>query len=417
MGRDLERLRRIAVVALVAAGTAVGAAPAVAAPHSDRPEPTTGCAALGQGSSGKAVATVQRAVAASPDGDFGPATAKAVRKWQRRHEVTVSGVIDAATWSALPPGVAAKACGRHVAGSGVTASCAVLRRGDHGVAVEVLQRALHVSVDGQFGPATQHALTAAQTAHKVAASGATNRATWRALGRTGTPACTGGSPAASGDATAQARISARVQRMAATLANVPGTTTNRVARLAIHFARHQVGKPYQFGAVGPKAYDCSGLTMTAYQHSGLTIPRVAADQYAGGGTAFPLDQAKAGDLLFYASDLTKPSTVFHVVMYVGHDRVLDAPHTGAFVGSRPLWTTDLLPTAIRPVASLHLPLRAGTTGWSVAQLQQALNRHGAGLDVDGGYGPATKAAVRSWQRGHGLTASGVVRVGTWLTLG
>jgi peptidoglycan hydrolase-like protein with peptidoglycan-binding domain len=121
--------------------------------------------------------------------------------------------------------------------------------------------------------------------------------------------------------------------------------------------------------------------------------------------------------LFFAGDVTKPATIYHVAMYLGGGEVLDAPHTGADVEVTQLWTTDLLPHVVRPVAALTLPLRPGATGWTVAQLQQALNRHGANLTVDGGYGPATQAAVQAWQQQHGLAADGVVRLRTWLTLG
>src|SRR5213079_2530122 len=100
-----------------------------------------------------------------------------------------------------------------------------------------------------------------------------------------------------------------------------------------------------------------------------------------------IDQAQAGDLLFYASDLTRPATIYHVVLYAGAGKVFDAPHTGAVVGSRALWTTGLLPVAVRPAGPLTLPLVPGASGWSVGQLQQALDRHGFRLAVDGGFGP------------------------------
>ena len=73
----------------------------------------------------------------------------------------------------------------------------------------------------------------------------------------------------------------------------------------------------------------------------------------------------------------------------------DAPHAGATVGTRALWTTGLLPVAVRPTGLLKLPIGPGASGWTVGQLQQELNRHGAGLSVDGGFGSQTAAAVRS----------------------
>ena len=90
--------------------------------------------------------------------------------------------------------------------------------------------------------------------------------------------------------------------------------------------------------------------------------------------------------------------------------------TGAFVGTRPLWTQNLLPVAWRPSGLLVLPAKPGATGWTVSQLQAALNRGGAKLTVDGGYGPATTAAVKAWQTAHKLSATGVTDLATWLTL-
>jgi peptidoglycan hydrolase-like protein with peptidoglycan-binding domain len=104
-------------------------------------------------------------------------------------------------------------------------------------------------------------------------------------------------------------------------------------------------------------------------------------------------------------------------MYMGGGQIIDSPQTGENVQIQQMWTTDLLPIAIRPVASLVLPLHPGASGATVTQLQQALNRHGSTLTVDGGYGPSTETAVKAWQKAHKLTANGVVHVPTWLTLG
>jgi hypothetical protein len=155
--------------------------------------------------------------------------------------------------------------------------------------------------------------------------------------------------------------------------------------------------------------------MTSYRMAGITTPRVAADQY-GFGTAVPLDQVRQGDLIFYAMDLIKPATISHVVMYAGAGKIVDAPYTGAFVGTRPLWTQNLLPVAWRPTGLLALPAKPGIAGWTVSQLQAALDRGGAKLTVDGGYGPATTAAVKAWQTAHKLPATGVTDLATWLTL-
>jgi peptidoglycan hydrolase-like protein with peptidoglycan-binding domain len=402
------RLRgaRLGAVALVAALGCTSLA-AVSAAQTSK---VSTCATVGTGSIGPAVATLQRLVKADPDGEFGPLTAAAVKSWQKRHHIPQTGSVDAATWQALPADVAQTACGQQVHGSGVAPTCAVLTTGALGPAVAVLQRKLGVDADGEFGPMTAAAVKAAQSKAKLRASGKTGPATWAALGLTGSPACM------TAFQTAQQVIQEQVTKLAAALADAPGTSTNPVALAALHFGKSQQGKPYRWGATGPAAYDCSGLVMASYLAAGITLPRVAADQY-GAGTLVPLDQAQQGDLLFYASDLTKPSTIYHVVFYAGAGRVLDAPHTGAFVETRSLWTTGLLPVAVRPAAQLTLPLAPGASGWSVAQLQQALNRHGAKVGVDGGFGPQTAAAVRAWKSAHQLAATPKVGIRAWLSLG
>src|SRR5437763_3469143 len=68
------------------------------------------CATLSPGAVGPAVAAIQRVVKTGADGDFGPMTAAAVTTWQKRHHVPASGVVDAATWQALPADVTQDAC-------------------------------------------------------------------------------------------------------------------------------------------------------------------------------------------------------------------------------------------------------------------------------------------------------------------
>jgi len=417
--------RRVAAVSLVGV---LGFGSFAAAGPTKPPAPTADCAAIGIGSHGPAVQTLQRAVGAAPDGDFGPLTQKAVVGWQTAHKIKATGVVDAATWKALPMAVAVAACRQQAKGTGVSATCTTLTRGTAGPAVAVLQNAVRgtgpkIAVDALYGDQTRSAVVALQTARKLPATGVVDAATWAALGLTGTPACVlaaapaaATTPAPPPDAAAQAKIRAQVTKLAAGLTSTPGTTTNPVAKQAVAFAKAQTGKPYKWGGAGPASYDCSGLVMASYLAAGITTPRVAADQY-GTGASVPLDKAQAGDLLFYASDVAKPATIYHVAIYLGAGQVIDAPYTGAYVGTRALWTQNLLPVVWRPVAPLTLPAKPGATGWTVAQLQQALDRHGAKLAVDGGYGPATLAAVKAWQQAHRQPANGVVDVATWLTLG
>lgn len=61
-------------------------------------------------------------------------------------------------------------------------------------------------------------------------------------------------------------------------------------------------------------------------------------------------------------------------------------------------------------------LQQGAEGENVRRLQSALNRRGAGLVVDGAFGPATLRAVTAYQRLHGLKPDGIVGPLTWAAL-
>ncbi len=102
--------------------------------------------------------------------------------------------------------------------------------------------------------------------------------------------------------------------------------SNAVAT-AIAFAKAQIGKPYQFGAAGPDAYDCSGLVYAAYAAAGIHIARTTY-QWQQDGPVIPLSQIQPGDLLFSAGSDGTPTNPGHVVMYLGGGQVIQAPQTG-----------------------------------------------------------------------------------------
>ncbi|GAA3745342.1 hypothetical protein HDA32_005124 [Spinactinospora alkalitolerans] len=109
-------------------------------------------------------------------------------------------------------------------------------------------------------------------------------------------------------------------------------TGSRQGRKAVEWALRQVGKPYIWGGVGPAGFDCSGLTMKAWQAAGVGIPRVTTDQYHA-GQRVSLDQLQPGDLLFYdTTDLGAPGPApSHVTMYIGDGQMINAPSTGSDV--------------------------------------------------------------------------------------
>jgi cell wall-associated NlpC family hydrolase len=112
---------------------------------------------------------------------------------------------------------------------------------------------------------------------------------------------------------------------------------------AVAFALAQRGKPYRWGAEGPHAFDCSGLTWAAWRATGVTIPRTAAGQLA----ALPHAQGRLqpGDLVIYPS---RGPTRRHVAMVVGPGRIIEAPARGVPV--RVTGLRDGFLGAVRPGA-------------------------------------------------------------------
>jgi cell wall-associated NlpC family hydrolase len=102
---------------------------------------------------------------------------------------------------------------------------------------------------------------------------------------------------------------------------------SRPAR-AVTFALGQRGKPYRWGAQGPTAFDCSGLTWAAWRSAGLTIPRTAAGQLAG--LPRVRGRLRPGDLVIYGTD--GPSRR-HVAIVVGRGRMVEARGRGIPVRS------------------------------------------------------------------------------------
>lgn len=99
---------------------------------------------------------------------------------------------------------------------------------------------------------------------------------------------------------------------------------------AIKAAFTKLGRPYVWGAEGPDSFDCSGLVQWAFGKAGVRMPRVTDQQFLT-GEHLPYAQARRGDLLFWRNDPTAPNYVSHVAIYLGHGKMIVAPHTGDVV--------------------------------------------------------------------------------------
>ncbi|MGW7786726.1 NlpC/P60 family protein [Streptomyces tricolor] len=109
---------------------------------------------------------------------------------------------------------------------------------------------------------------------------------------------------------------------------------------AVRYAMDQIGKPYRWGAKGPDAYDCSGLTSQAWSQAGTPVPRTSQEQWDQLGKV-PLNRLRPGDLVVYFPEAT------HVAMYVGDGKVVQAPRPGEKVTVSPIASYPIL-GAVRP---------------------------------------------------------------------
>lgn len=146
-----------------------------------------------------------------------------------------------------------------------------------------------------------------------------------------------------------------VLNLAATYGQTQAQTvaTGTAGGAAVDWALAQVGTPYIWGGETPGVgFDCSGLVQAAYKAAGITLPRVAQDQYDAGPSLPPDSPLEPGDLVFFGGST---SDVTHVGIYVGNGQMVDAPHTGAdvrvesfpaTVGS--VWGSDVFVGATQP---------------------------------------------------------------------
>ncbi|WP_326703977.1 C40 family peptidase [Streptomyces cyaneofuscatus] len=103
---------------------------------------------------------------------------------------------------------------------------------------------------------------------------------------------------------------------------------SRAAR-AVSFAHGAIGKPYVWGATGPNAFDCSGLTQAAWKAAGVSLPRTTYTQI-NAGQRVSRSELAPGDLVFFYSGIS------HVGLYIGGGQMIHAPRPGAPVRIAPI---------------------------------------------------------------------------------
>ena len=93
---------------------------------------------------------------------------------------------------------------------------------------------------------------------------------------------------------------------------------------ALQYALKQIGDKYVFGAAGMTTWDCSGLTMRAFQNAGVSLPHSSRAQYSY-GKSVKRSELKPGDLVFFGRPIS------HVGIYIGGGKMVHAPRSGSRV--------------------------------------------------------------------------------------
>lgn len=111
--------------------------------------------------------------------------------------------------------------------------------------------------------------------------------------------------------------------------------TSAVLRRVVAAAASRRGTPYRYGAAGPRAFDCSGLTKWSYAQVGKRIPRTAAEQYRA-SYKVPKSAKRPGDLIFYISN----GRVYHAGVYAGNNQAWVARGSGTRIGLQTIYSSN-----------------------------------------------------------------------------
>src|SRR5919197_138129 len=191
---------------------------------------------LRRGMHGADVAHLQHVLGVHVDGDFGPVTERAVRRFQTAHGLLADGEVGPRTRAAIRAEIRGAPGAR------------VVRVGDRGTAVAAVQSLLGVAVDGDFGPITLAAVRDFQRRHGLVVDGQVGPVT--------------------------------------------------LAARAVVLAERELGVPYRWGGADPSGFDCSGLVVYVYGRLGVRLTHFAAAQYRAGRHVARAD-LRPGDLVFF----------------------------------------------------------------------------------------------------------------------
>ena len=181
----------------------------------------------------------------------------------------------------------------------------------------------------------QQAAERAAAEQAAAAAAAAARASAAAAAAAQQAAAAARQPAARASAPASAPVNPSPGGGSTAPAPAPGHAPagSNAGAAALQYAESKQGDPYVYGAAGPSTFDCSGLVLWAFAQVGVSLPHSAAAQM-GYGTPVAQSDLQPGDIVFY----DEGGTIGHDGIYVGNGEMIDANHTGGWVGIRPLYS-------------------------------------------------------------------------------
>jgi peptidoglycan hydrolase-like protein with peptidoglycan-binding domain len=259
---------------------AAGTAEAPAVESSTVQASSTGEAQL----SADAVRQLQGALHLPVDGVFGPETEAAVRRLQARHGLSVDGVVGPGTWGVIgvrsqvtltPPPSAlpqpAQAQEPAVQAANVAQRVGSVQAPTGAEAVRWLQAALHLPVDGEFGPVTEASVRRLQARHGLTVDGVVGPSTWALIGVRGVGTLT--PPPSALVQPASATTTAGSTAVGESTSTAGYGATEGVVQRVIDAGDEIATRPYVWGgghgSFQSYGYDCSGSVSYALHGGGL----------------------------------------------------------------------------------------------------------------------------------------------------
>ncbi|MFS0672627.1 NlpC/P60 family protein [Ornithinibacillus sp. 179-J 7C1 HS] len=243
------------------------------------------------------------------DGELGVLTEHALKKFQRDHDITISGQADKETIIALIE----VEIERHI--KRLENLSDSVYPGQRSEDVKIVQESLQYfgyyegEIDGIYGPLTKKAVELAEEKHDI---DFLDEAPQQSLNTLYTSEI---------QQTAQASVQPKEK---STIKNV-SVTANSSSFIQTAYA--YVGTPYVWGGTSPSGFDCSGFLQYVHSVHGVTIPRTVSDIWNFGS---PVNSLSVGDLVFFETYKPGPS---HAGIYVGNGQFIHAGLDGVEVSN------------------------------------------------------------------------------------